>query len=179
MNMKQLFNEDRAVSPVIGVILMVAITVILAAVIGTFVLGLGDSISTSAPQATLSVSASPADTITIEHNGGDALHSDRTRVIVTSSSSGTSTFEPESGGDTVMSVGGQSTIDLGGTTASTGGTDSLYWNGDGSGTATSSVDGTATSGNNAADEFASGDVITVKLIDTESQKVIYETEITA
>jgi len=31
-----------AVSPVIGVILMVAITVILAAVIGTFVLGLGD-----------------------------------------------------------------------------------------------------------------------------------------
>jgi len=33
-------NDDRAVSPVIGVILMVAITVILAAVIGTFVLGL-------------------------------------------------------------------------------------------------------------------------------------------
>jgi len=36
--------EDRAVSPVIGVILMVAITVILAAVIGTFVLGLGESV---------------------------------------------------------------------------------------------------------------------------------------
>jgi len=32
------------VSPVIGVILMVAITVILAAVIGTFVLGLGESV---------------------------------------------------------------------------------------------------------------------------------------
>ncbi|WP_394349451.1 type IV pilin [Halorubrum halophilum] len=31
-------------SPVIGVILMVAITVILAAVIGTFVLGLGESV---------------------------------------------------------------------------------------------------------------------------------------
>ena len=38
-------ESDRAVSPVIGVILMVAITVILAAVIGTFVLGLGDSVS--------------------------------------------------------------------------------------------------------------------------------------
>jgi len=37
-------TTDRAVSPVIGVILMVAITVILAAVIGTFVLGLGDSL---------------------------------------------------------------------------------------------------------------------------------------
>ena len=40
--------DDRGVSPVIGVILMVAITVILAAVIGTFVLGLGDQIGGSA-----------------------------------------------------------------------------------------------------------------------------------
>lgn len=40
-------DGTRAVSPVIGVILMVAITVILAAVIGTFVLGLGDSIGNS------------------------------------------------------------------------------------------------------------------------------------
>ncbi|MFC6795396.1 type IV pilin [Halobaculum halobium] len=40
MNFNQLLNDDdRAVSPVIGVILMVAITVILAAVIGSFVLG--------------------------------------------------------------------------------------------------------------------------------------------
>jgi flagellin-like protein len=47
MNFKQLFTDDEdAVSPVIGVILMVAITVILAAVIGTFVLGVrhGDSL---------------------------------------------------------------------------------------------------------------------------------------
>ena len=43
--------DDRAVSPVIGVILMVAITVILAAVIGTFVLGLGDQLGDTAPQA--------------------------------------------------------------------------------------------------------------------------------
>ncbi|ELY87928.1 archaellin/type IV pilin N-terminal domain-containing protein [Natrialba taiwanensis] len=35
--------EERAVSPVIGVILMVAITVILAAVIAAFVLDMGDS----------------------------------------------------------------------------------------------------------------------------------------
>jgi len=39
-----LHGEDRGVSPVIGVILMVAITVILAAVIGTFVLNLGGSV---------------------------------------------------------------------------------------------------------------------------------------
>lgn len=49
MKLSNLFNmDDRGVSPVIGVILMVAITVILAAVIGTFVLGLGDSIGGSA-----------------------------------------------------------------------------------------------------------------------------------
>ena len=48
MLVKQLLSDDKAVSPVIGVILMVAITVILAAVIGTFVLGLGESVNQNA-----------------------------------------------------------------------------------------------------------------------------------
>lgn len=44
MRLKALLADDEnAVSPVIGVILMVAITVILAAVIASFVLGLGPS----------------------------------------------------------------------------------------------------------------------------------------
>ncbi|MEF8869094.1 MAG: type IV pilin N-terminal domain-containing protein, partial [Haloarculaceae archaeon] len=51
MQLKRLLTDDDAVSPVIGVILMVAITVILAAVIGTFVLGLGDQVQSTAPQA--------------------------------------------------------------------------------------------------------------------------------
>jgi flagellin-like protein len=38
-------EDERGVSPVIGVILMVAITVILAAVIASFVLGFGSSVS--------------------------------------------------------------------------------------------------------------------------------------
>ena len=41
-------DDERAVSPVIGVILMVAITVILAAVIAAFVLDMGQSQSSSA-----------------------------------------------------------------------------------------------------------------------------------
>jgi len=46
------FKNDRTgVSPVIGVILMVAVTVIIAAVIGSTALGLGDSVSESPPQA--------------------------------------------------------------------------------------------------------------------------------
>ena len=76
MNIKSLFeNNERAVSPVIGVILMVAITVVLAAVIGTFVLGLGDDLSESQPAANLDVSADGVNDgdITIEHTGGDTL----------------------------------------------------------------------------------------------------------
>jgi flagellin-like protein len=65
MQIKQTLKEfvsgdDRAVSPVIGVILMVAITVILAAVIGTFVLGLGDSVQQNA-QAGVSFDQQPGD----------------------------------------------------------------------------------------------------------------------
>ena len=51
MDVKELFTDDDAVSPVIGVILMVAITVILAAVIGTFVLGLGEQVQDTPPNA--------------------------------------------------------------------------------------------------------------------------------
>lgn len=72
----QVFGDDRGVSPVIGVILMVAITVILAAVIGTFVIGIGDDVE-AAPQAQLSIDSVDGDTnVSIEHNGGDALDPD-------------------------------------------------------------------------------------------------------
>jgi len=54
MNFKQLLTDDDAVSPVIGVILMVAITVILAAVIASFVLGLGDSADSVQPNTSFS-----------------------------------------------------------------------------------------------------------------------------
>ena len=53
MQFRELLADDDAVSPVIGVILMVAITVILAAVIGTFVLGLGDQVQNNPPSAQL------------------------------------------------------------------------------------------------------------------------------
>ncbi|MFD1633142.1 type IV pilin [Haloplanus ruber] len=81
MNFNELLTEDRAVSPVIGVILMVAITVILAAVIGTFVLGLGDQVDESAPQASFSFDfsanggfdGSSDDYVNITHEGGETL----------------------------------------------------------------------------------------------------------
>ena len=83
MDLKKLFTEERAVSPVIGVILMVAITVILAAVIGAFVLGLGGETEAS-PQATLSFQEnfSAGDQFDIEHRGGDRIDFNDITVIV-------------------------------------------------------------------------------------------------
>ncbi len=74
--------DEQAVSPVIGVILMVAITVILAAVIGAFVLGIGAS-TQETPQATFEFekfkegpSASNPDELQVTHTGGDAVPND-------------------------------------------------------------------------------------------------------
>jgi flagellin-like protein len=101
---KAMLDEDRGVSPVIGVILMVAITVILAAVIGTFVLGLGDSLQ-QAPQATLNAEDASADYINsanpttgnqsanafvISQDGGDAIALSDVRVVIDNTSGSTS-----------------------------------------------------------------------------------------
>jgi len=68
-----LFDDDRGVSPVIGVILMVAITVILAAVIAAFVLGLGDTNST-APSVTFDFDYDESNgQVTVTHSGGDSF----------------------------------------------------------------------------------------------------------
>ena len=87
MQLRKLLHDDNAVSPVIGVILMVAITVILAAVIASFVLGLGDQTDSVAPTTSFSFDyeGDPADatedwsgndtvgSITISHDGGDPV----------------------------------------------------------------------------------------------------------
>ena len=62
---------------------MVAITVILAAVVGTFALGLSDG-REPAPQASFSTTVTDDDGahVTIVHEGGDPIDAARTRVIV-------------------------------------------------------------------------------------------------
>ena len=85
MQFKELFDDDRAVSPVIGVILMVAITVILAAVIGTFVLGLGDQVQNTTPQAIFGFdSADSATNVTITHESGNSIPASNINISATS-----------------------------------------------------------------------------------------------
>jgi len=99
-------DDNRGVSPVIGVILMVAITVILAAVIGGFVLGLGGDLQ-SAPQAQISISAAGNGAVDISHDGGDAIAS---ADLVVSDDGGASVNFDDQYAEDEFSVGDSTTI---------------------------------------------------------------------
>jgi flagellin-like protein len=86
MNIQELFSDDDAVSPVIGVILMVAITVILAAVIGAFVLDIGGN-QQQVPQASWDFDQS---THEVADNDEDVQSSDQFEEIVISHKGGDS-----------------------------------------------------------------------------------------
>jgi len=91
MKLKALFEDDGAVSPVIGVILMVAITVILAAVIGTFVLGLGENLQDTSPTASITFDQQDdagSASVKISHDGGDSLDTDEITLTLEDSAGG-------------------------------------------------------------------------------------------
>ncbi|MFD1685781.1 type IV pilin [Halobellus litoreus] len=105
MRLKEFFTDDDAVSPVIGVILMVAITVILAAVIGTFVLNLGQGINQSSPQASFGFDYNDTTEVIVTHQTGDSIDSNRLNVT------GFSDGNPEPwGGDVTVSAGDSETF---------------------------------------------------------------------
>jgi len=125
------------VSPVIGVILMVAITVILAAVIGAFVLQLGDQASNTAPQASVDFEFQGTDNVTITHNGGDNLENDTISIIIENDAN--SPYNTTGWGDGGDITAGDS-IDMdnyhGLSGISSGDTVSVVWNGDGGSSST-------------------------------------------
>lgn len=63
-------SKEDAVSPVIGVILMVAVTVILAAVIAAFVFGMGSNISKSKVVAATATRDGATNTVVTTYQGG-------------------------------------------------------------------------------------------------------------
>ena len=105
---KPFIRDETGVSPVIGVILMVAITVILAAVAGSFVLGLGNTTGATPPQ--VSINCNIADDV-IMHEGGDDLTASELRI----NNPDGSNIDPLSGGpftagDTIAKDGGTNDI---------------------------------------------------------------------
>jgi len=83
---RKLSADNRAVSPVIGVVLMLALTVIAATVVGTAVFGSVGEVSGDTTQASFGFSEESNGDITIRHNGGDALDAARLSVTVDGSS---------------------------------------------------------------------------------------------
>lgn len=71
---KKFLRDERGVSPVIGVILMVAITVVMGAVIAGFVYGYIGT-AQKAPNVVLSVLDDPTDSVSImiKHSGGESV----------------------------------------------------------------------------------------------------------
>lgn len=71
---RRLGKDERAVSPVIGIILMIAITVVIAAVVAAFAYGLIGGVTTS-PRAALVVEDAVVgkDRITLLHHGGETI----------------------------------------------------------------------------------------------------------
>ena len=81
-------NNEEAVSPVIGVILMVAITVILAAVIAAFVFGMSPPPKAPTVQLRITAINTSVDdngngTLKLTHNGGDGLILANEKITVT------------------------------------------------------------------------------------------------
>jgi len=159
MDFKKLFRkDDKAVSPVIGVILMVAITVILAAAIGSSVFSKGTT--ESAPQANFDIkainaTAAAVDTpawIKIEHLGGDDVHfEDASKTKVTAAVNGGTSVEISANGLGTATVGDAKALVLK-TTAS--GNPALQ----------------ETSG--TARAIKSGDTVNIKIIDVQTNQLI-------
>jgi archaeal type IV pilus assembly protein PilA len=76
--------SDNAVSPVVGVMLMLVVTIIIAAVVSAF----AGSLSTAedkTPQVSITADYSIADGMVITHNGGDTLTVGDFRILLTPS----------------------------------------------------------------------------------------------
>ena len=151
MELTELFEgdrSDRAVSPVIGVILMVAITVILAAVIGTFVLGLGDQVQQTSPNAQWDWDQNGSDALEVTHEGGDDVapttlevtgspiadggaDSNNGQVCTAALGAGSGnnwTSDPVAAGTSCLAVNGTS-----GSSTAASGTNRLIWTAEGGG----------------------------------------------
>lgn len=113
MNFKNIFKNNSAVSPVIGVVLMVAITVVLAAAIGSSVFGKG--ITEAAPQANIDISVVNDSSIKVEHLGGDVIrfeNNDTTKLILSNESDSAYEINGTALGD--FSVGNSKVLELNG-----------------------------------------------------------------
>lgn len=149
---------ERAVAPLISVMLMVLLTVVIASVVGTFVMDVSRDGVDSPPRTSISVRTDTGNhTITVQHEGGDPLVDSETTVRVTNESSGRTLTFLAGTGDAVFSTSDRFEIhvDIGTGAELVDGP----W-------ATRTADGSMT--------LATGVAYTVRFIDTETDRTIAE-----
>jgi len=90
---KQFLREQRGVSAVIGVILMVAITVVMGAVVAAYAYGYLGTI-TQPPNVVLSVLDDPTDqdSLLIKHSGGESVSANDWKCSVTAGKESSTNF---------------------------------------------------------------------------------------
>lgn len=105
-------KDQRGVSPIIGVILMVAITVVMGAVIAGFAYGYLGTTS-KAPNIALSVIDDPStdDQLLVKHNGGENILADEWKCSITEDKESATDFtEQDETGENAISTGTVLTI---------------------------------------------------------------------
>lgn len=144
-------------SPVLGVLVMVGVTVLFVAVLGTFAFGMSFG-SITTPQATMSTQLNvPNDQIQITHIGGDSLPSDRTQIVVENESNGQRmVFGPAPDAGT-FEVGQSVVIS----------------------TTSGSIEGWNLGLGNRTFELRQGMTYTISIMDTNSESIIYRTSLTS
>jgi FlaG/FlaF family flagellin (archaellin) len=110
---------------------MVAITVILAAVIGTFVLGLGDQVQETSPNAQWNWDEqSSGPSLLLTHEGGDSVNPDNVEITNSDSSAPLQDTNWDTGSTSDITAGSSYAVVASGDTPS--GTYRLIWQGQGS-----------------------------------------------
>lgn len=107
--------EDRALTPVVGIVLLVGITVALAAVVGTFALGMTDALTEPAPRSMITVDEVDAedDELALVHGGGDDLAFEETTIVVVDRTTDERTTFRAADGAGAWSTAQRLTIDVG------------------------------------------------------------------
>lgn len=151
-------GDERAVSSVIGVVLMVAITVILATILGTLALEMNKYAGQYGPNVALSAEIDPGENnVTIMHKGGDSLHRIRSKIVVRNNSE---VMKYTSAKPVAFQVGEYAEFSVN----------------------SSAVDGWGGNGNwsqSGTFNITAGKTYTVQIIDVESTTVVYESEVEA
>lgn len=137
MRVRNLATDDAAVSSVIAVVLMVALTIVLAASVGVFVLGIGGEAThqgetPTVKYATEYVNESGTGTLSITVKGGDTVKAANLEVIIDGTTawedgSNTSEFSDGTGWDGDIKSGDTLTLEAGSTDIDDGDRLMIVW----------------------------------------------------